>query len=264
MDRGVDKERTYQKKFLEYVRQIDPDSLHGSYLGGSTFFEEVPLYYDVMKMISQKDVFMPDYRADLVEVDSNLNFHLWEAKIIHADDLIRGKVIGQLIFYDFLVSTYGRQKIVEILLKKGLISEVADAILEKEQKMSFDTWNVLVCGGEGWEIAAGVNPIMYSYPAIGEQYIAKSQASLNIYHFYEIPTGYDLKHIFELSIFYPHNLHPFVYERYLQHEGRSQEDWEATLSEFITDELLEWNRGLMQQDAFLKVVGRNKAHEKLD
>jgi len=58
---------------------------------------EVPLSYEQDKKRFSKSFEMPDYSLDFLEFDRRGGLHIWEAKWIHDSDLIRGKVIGQLM-----------------------------------------------------------------------------------------------------------------------------------------------------------------------
>jgi hypothetical protein len=173
---------------------------------------ELPQFYSFESPSRVKNEYMPYSITDFIEIDSNGHFHLWEAKMIHSDELLKGKAIGQLIFYDFLFHTYPEKDLKKLLIENGFDEAIISH--KKFDDFHFKTWNILVCGGEGWELCAGINPIMWNYPTLPEQYFNESTPNLNLFHFYEVSKGFDLKNIWELSIDVPQNLHVEAFSKY--------------------------------------------------
>lgn len=249
-------EREFQSQFIRYARSMPQDNRHAIYLKESQFFDEVPLFYDQRKTISARDVLTPDYRADIVELDKHGSLHLWEAKVLHCDDLIRGKVVGQLVFYDWLFSSAASSTVVSALRKKGM-AEVDCRRLARRSHLKFKTWNILVCGGDGWELAAGHNPIMWTYPPLKEYYFQDDKPEINVYHFYACSTGYDLRHLFELSIFFPENMHGEAYSAFLQAERRTKAEWSAAIKAIQDNENLASSiQEMLDPPRFLNMLGR--------
>ena len=58
------------------------------------------------------------------------------------------------------------------LIKNGFDEEIITK--KKYEDFHFKTWNILVCGGEGWELCAGINPIMWNYPTLTVELIKKT------------------------------------------------------------------------------------------
>ncbi|AFZ60297.1 hypothetical protein H6G54_08020 [Anabaena cylindrica FACHB-243] len=218
-------EKFYQKQFLNFIKTVP----NNSYLYGSQFIEEVPLRYDTENSVARgEDIkFMPDYRADIIEIDSELNLHLWEAKLLHADDLLKGKIIGQLLFYDFLFSTNPISSNIDILRAKGIDETILNELAKKDS-LDFKTWNILICGGQGYEISAGVNPIIWTYVGGLERYLNEGFI-VDTWHFYETQEKYDLKNIWDLSIYKPELLHPDAYQAFLDSKNMTEEDWEGII-----------------------------------
>lgn len=202
----IKSESEYQKEFLKFVRKHH-------FFKGSDFAREVPLFYDVKKKKKEKDFFCPDCKVDFVELDKEDRFHLWEAKLLHKEDLIKGKVLGQLLFYDFYFSTYDEEDLTSILIKKGIPKERFSKM--KRKKYRPHSWNIVVCGGEGWEIAAGVNPIMWTYHGGLDHYLKKPN-HINVFHFFKTSKGFDLKSLWELSVLSPKHMNRESFEKYLQ------------------------------------------------
>jgi hypothetical protein len=210
-------EAYFQKEFLNFYK-------NHPFFKGSFMSREIPQFYSFDSPKRKKDYFMPFSVTDFIEIDADGNFHLWEAKLLHSDELIKGKAVGQLIFYDFLFSTYPETELKELLIKTGFDKEIINKF--SFENFNFKTWNILVCGGQGWEISAGVNPIMWNYPSLKESYFQENSPELNVFHFYEVNEGYDLKNIWELSILNPRDLHPDAMCRYLGIDSLPQDEEE--------------------------------------
>jgi hypothetical protein len=199
-------ESYFQKEFLKFYKSHP-------FFCDSIMSRELPLFYSFDSPTRVKNEYMPYSITDFIEIDSNRNFHLWEAKMIHSDELLKGKAIGQLLFYDFLFHTYPEKDLKKLLIENGFDEAIISS--KKFDDFHFKTWNILVCGGEGWELCAGINPIMWNYPTLPEVYFKESTPNINLFHFYEISTGFDLKNIWELSIDFPQNLHIEAFSKYL-------------------------------------------------
>ena len=187
-------ERSFQKKFIEYVR---PKNLE------SKFIQEFPLYFGAKtkKNKATRSCF-PQYNVEVLQIDKNLDFHLWELKNWNSargkEDLITGKVIGQIVFYDNHFMGNNKEEILNQLSAKGVQPEVLKNIEEKDQAelgFNFKTWNILVCGGEGWEIIDLKEPYLY----LSKRYFKDITPQINLYQFYQTPRkNWDVRHILQI------------------------------------------------------------------
>jgi predicted restriction endonuclease len=108
----------FQKEFLKFYK-------NHPFFCGSFMSRELPQFYSFESPGRVKNEYMPYSITDFIEIDSNGHFHLWEAKMIHSDELLKGKAIGQLLFYDFLFHTYPEKKLKELLImNETIIQEV--------------------------------------------------------------------------------------------------------------------------------------------
>ena len=89
----------FQKEFLKFYKSHP-------FLCDSFITRELPQFYSFDTPTRVKNEYMPYSITDFIEIDSSGHFHLWEAKMIHSDELLKCKSIGQLLFYDFLFHTY--------------------------------------------------------------------------------------------------------------------------------------------------------------
>jgi hypothetical protein len=200
-------ESYYQKEFLKFYKSHP-------FFCKSYISREIPQYYSFDSSKRVKDEYMPFSITDFIELDSSGNFHLWEAKMLHSDELLKGKAIGQLLFYDFLFHSYPEENLKQLLIESGFDEAIIST--KNYDDFHFKTWNILVCGGEGWELCAGINPIMWNYPTLPEQYFNDSVPKLNLFHFYEVSSGFDIKNVWELSIDNPQALHIEAFSKFLK------------------------------------------------
>jgi hypothetical protein len=250
-DKG-NKEREYQRLFLDFVEtSACPD-----YLADSLFMREVPLSYEQDKKRFSKSFEMPDYSLDFLEFDRRGGLHIWEAKWIHDSDLIRGKVIGQLMLYDYLFSTTKGSRIAHTLAKKGAPQEIVE-YLGASQNLSITTWNILVCGGKGWELAAGVNPIMWLYGYIQGSYLHPDR-QINLFHFTHINGRYVLKTIWELSLLYPHFWDTDVYLDFFAETGIDRSWWEHEMEGLRNKLAPSFEENLYSENFIPKMLNRDR------
>jgi hypothetical protein len=159
---------------------------------------------------------MPDTYADFIELDAKGNLHLWEAKLLWADDFQKGKVIGQLLFYDWLFRTDNSKT---WLTLKPCIHLESDVKLRLENaELRFHSWNVLVCGGQGWELAAGVNPNAWTYQTIKDDYFQSDSPPLAVYHLFHTKEGFAIRNLWQLSLKDTKHMHPDSIEAFLKEE----------------------------------------------
>jgi hypothetical protein len=218
-------ESYFQKEFLKFY-------ISHPFFCDSFMSRELPQFYSFDLPKREKDEYTPFSITDFIEIDSEGNFHLWEAKMIHSDELLKGKAIGQLLFYDFLFSTYPEKNLKKLLIENGFDEEIITK--KKYEDFHFKTWNILVCGGEGWELCAGINPIMWNYPTLPDNYFKDSTPNLNLFHFYEVSTGFDLKNIWELVIDIPQKLHIEAFSKYMDlGETPSEDDIDGYYLDFF-------------------------------
>jgi hypothetical protein len=195
-------ESEYQRKFIEVV---DTSYTQLPWLEGSLFFREVPLRYEIGKTKPEKDGFMPDTFADFIELDKKGRLHLWEAKLLWADDFQKGKVVGQLLFYDWLFQTDEQRTWLDVKPCVDVESTIRTRLQSTE--LRFHSWNVLDCGGKGWELAAGVNPHAWTYTAVNESYLRDEAPCLAVYHMFHTQVGFAIRNLWQLSINQPKHMH---------------------------------------------------------
>jgi hypothetical protein len=196
-------EAAYQKQFLKTVPLCTDRNPR---LLGSIFFPEVKLKYDIGKLKASKDFFMPDTSADFLELDAQGKFHLWEAKLLFDNDFLKAKVLGQMIFYDFLFTTDHQRTWLELSPFTSIDAKLKNRLREAELKLH--SWNILVCGGNGWELAAGVNPQAWLYQSVGEAYFHDNVPSIETYHLFHTKFDFDIWNLWQLSVLENGGLHP--------------------------------------------------------
>lgn len=236
-------ESEYHQIFLETLAS---NGEYTPFLSDSKFFHEIPIRYEIGKMKRAKDLFMPDMKMDFLELDAHGSFHLWEAKLLESDELIKGKVLGQCMFYDFLFRTDEKRTWTKLSPCKDEPQSTRE-ILESAP-LKFKSWNILVCGGEGWELAAGVNPNIWTYTTIMEDYFSEESPDVSVYHLFETRNGWCIQNLWHLSVLRPKRMHPDAYEAYLKAE--CEHPALGVITEDVKDD--------MPFDLFMKFIGRSQ------
>mgnify|MGYP000496966077 CR=1 FL=1 len=226
-------ENGWQKIFIEFLHRSRPTS---------TFVPKIRLPYSIGKYHKGKEFGMPDTEIDIVEFDANNQFHLWELKLLESPEVWNGKFLGQIMLYDYLFRTepwteiLGRfltkqckgdngikgnfQRITDYLVSCEAPANVTysgkdgDEIIDGAAIHSFKSWNLVVCGGCGYELAAGYNPVIWSYYALQDDYFKKDTPSLEIHHFYKIVDGYDMRSLPDISVLEKGSVHPDAWGKF--------------------------------------------------
>jgi hypothetical protein len=201
-------ESEYQNAFPDTVAQSVADL---PWLSGSLFFRGVPLRYEIGKTKSRKDLEMPDSITDFIELDAQNRFHLWEMKMLGCDEFQKGKVVGQMLFYDWLFKTDEQKTWQSLEPIKSQSDDIKSRLNAAE--LRFHSWNIAVCGGEGWELAAGINPHAWTYSIINDDYLQDSAPKISIYHLFDISTGLALRNLWQLSVNSVQQMHPESLEK---------------------------------------------------
>ncbi len=236
-------EDNFQDRFLEFI---------GTKKTTSTFVPKLPMRYSIGKYTKYKEFGMPDFEIDIIEIDENLNFHLWELKLLNNSEIWNGKVFGQMAVYDFLFTSepwtelFGRfvtkynsanHKIVGDIehINRAIMNLSTDEntvyaegsddeIIDSDAAAKFSSWNLLICGGKGYELAAGYNPMIWSLDIISETYLSDKTPELTIWQFYEIgQNNFELTKMTEQSIL---NSNPGLTNNSLKGFKEDHNDWQ--------------------------------------
>lgn len=258
----IKKETWYQERFFSLVQR---EALL-DYMEGSVFYREIPLSYS-MAASSRGGHFMPNASVDFVEVDALGHLHLWEAKRLHSYELTSGRVVGQMLFYDWLFRTYEKSILRDVLSDAGLAVD-SIAAFRDEADLCFDSWNVLVCGGFGYEIGVGINPVMWNYPTIHDDYFKDSVPPIAVYHFYHVNGDMRLRNIWDISLFRPMDMEYKALLAFLNSEDNTMyrfefKDDELILSSLSPDLPVKRADQKLSFELFLKFVGRLHMAEQL-
>ncbi|MFM7713193.1 MAG: hypothetical protein ACKO7A_10875 [Microcystis sp.] len=216
------KEDDFQAAFLELMASQYPDRV---------FAPHVQLKYEIGKYSKGKDFTMPDTIPDVIEFDEDKNFHLWELKLITSSEVWNGKFFGQMILYNFLFSTEPWNELVGRFAfsgqKPSFKGEVGKILIhlasygsgeiaeESDANANFKTWNLCICGGSGYELAAGYNPVAWSFWIIAEEYFKRTMPNFNIWHLFSTQDGFVLRQMTDLSVDEPETLHHQALSAYL-------------------------------------------------
>jgi hypothetical protein len=217
-------EQEFQNVFLSYLHTLRPTSV---------FITGLDFRYEIGKYHKGKTLGMPDTKFDIVEFDAQENFHLYELKLIESMEIWTGKFFGQIMLYDYLFSTepwnelFGRF-ITRINADKNSVrgewerltghlafdygqGEVAD---DNDTTAYFSSWNLVICGGKGYELAGGFNPVIYSFWTFPELYFKDSVPQFDIYHFYKDNDHFMLRLLDEIGLYQTNGLTEYAKEQF--------------------------------------------------
>jgi hypothetical protein len=217
-------ESEFQREFMKFVPTFRPTSV---------FAPHVELKYEVGKYGRGKAFGLPDTVPDVIEFDAYEQFHLWELKMIDAPELWSGKFFGQIMLYNFLFETESWSELLGRFAicadrKDDFVGDVGRVLThlvgygdgkseaqEGDPKARFSSWNLCVCGGDGYELAAGVNPVIWSYWVIADEYFVKSRVPpLRVWHFFETSIGYEIRDMSTMTVLEPGSLHPEAFKAF--------------------------------------------------
>jgi hypothetical protein len=214
-------ENQFQRVFLTKMASTYPERVYAPHLD---------LKYEIGKFRKGKSFGMPDTILDVVEFDEDKNFHLWELKLLNSPELWSGKFFGQMMLYNFLFSTEPWSELCGRFSFSGMKSEfrgdVGKILLhlasfgkgqvakKKDPHASFKSWNVCICGGDGYELAAGYNPVAWSFWIIAEQYFREIVPPLRIWHLFSAEGEFVLTEMKKLNVGKPRSLHPAALKAY--------------------------------------------------
>lgn len=204
------------------------------FIRGSRFFSEVPFDYHREKGMRSHET--PGASFDFIELDSAGKLHLWELKTLHAYELTSGRVLGQLMFYDWMFRSSNRSYQEMRLDKSGADLESIDRPEDPDQPLQFESWNILVCGGYGHEIAAGVNPIMWEHTVLSDKYFGNFAPEVATYHLYHDRSGDDegliIRNIWRLSVLNPSEMEPNALLSFLRSDKNDFYVWRFESEKF--------------------------------
>lgn len=176
------RETEFQAAFLSYLQSNFPDN---------ALFAGLELDFDQTTVSRRRDDVMPNVTLDVVTIDSENLFHMWELKLINSPELKTGKFFGQMILYDYLFNSSDKSYLEKQLLKSVVSAEASLRIppaLEnnsEDTQLTFSSWNLCVCGGQVGALDAGNNPIIWTYWVAADLYFKHEAASkIQIWHFF--------------------------------------------------------------------------------
>jgi hypothetical protein len=141
--------------------------------------------------------------CDLVEIDGRGRMHLWVFAHHRAAELLSGEVIGRM-FACTQVFCLAPMPVVRSRLEKAARRRRYDvgsdrfrAVLKKP-RVTFDSWNLVACGGRGCELAGEDSLVRRLYGPLST--LVEHIQDVNTWHFYQTATGFDLRSIWDFSL----------------------------------------------------------------
>jgi hypothetical protein len=103
----------------------------------------------------------------------------------------------------------------------------------------------LICGGCGWELAAGVNPHAWTYISLNETYFKEDAVPIAVYHLFHTSTGFAVRNLWQLSLKDRTDMHPDSLKAFVEDGG--------DLSAYKRKKSM----GKMPKELMLKFIGRS-------
>lgn len=141
--------------------------------------------------------------GDLVEIDFAGRPHLWLFASVFSPDVVTGGAIGRMFAYSRVFAAMERRDLatrVEAAAAKRRVDAGHPAIrrMLARQRPEFESWNVVVCGGRGCELAGrDDNPLFRLYAPLSE--MIEGIPDVNTWHFYQTSTGFDLRSLWDVA-----------------------------------------------------------------
>jgi hypothetical protein len=141
--------------------------------------------------------------ADLVELDGDGRFHLWTFASIYSPDLASGEPIGRLFAFDRVFRAADRavvsQRITEAARRRRY--DTGCPWLQRRLarlRAEFASWNLVVCGGRGCELAGTDDNLLFQLYAPLSDMVGAIR-DVNTWHFYQTDTGFDLRSLWDVA-----------------------------------------------------------------
>lgn len=185
-------ERWFLDNFLTIARDLYPESV---FLDGLTLPCAMPGDYDGPVRLS----------GDLVEIDFAGRPHLWLFASVFSPEVVAGAAIGRLFAYDRVFRATDRRDLaarIEAAARRRRYDADHPAFGRVLARMrpEFESWNLVVCGGRGCELAGrDDNPMYRLYAPLSE--MIEAIRDVNTWHFYQTSTGFDLRSLWDLAAF---------------------------------------------------------------
>ncbi len=145
-----------------------------------------------------------DLHCDLIEIDGKGRLHLWLFIPVRAPELITGDVIGRL-FACTQVFRMTEPAVLASRLARAARRRRYDTRSERfraalrRARATFDSWNLVACGGKGCELAGHDDNLLFQLYASLSSVIGHVR-DVNTWHFYQTATGFDLRCLWDLAV----------------------------------------------------------------
>lgn len=141
--------------------------------------------------------------ADLLEIDAFGRAHLWMFASVFSPEAVSGGAIGRLFAYDraFRMAAPGvvRGRVEAAARRRRYDTDHPQFRHAMDRlRPAFDSWNLVVCGGRGCELAGRDDNLMFRLYAPLSDMIGDIR-DINTWHFYQTSTGFDLRNLWDMA-----------------------------------------------------------------
>lgn len=141
------------------------------------------------------------FTADMVEIDCAGRAHLWLFASLYSPEAMTGALIGR---------AFACSQVLAMADKAALRGRVERAARRRRYDVStshfahtmerlrrrFETWNLVVCGGKGCELAGRDDNLLHRLYAPLSETVGRD---VNTWQFYQTSTGFDLRSLWDVA-----------------------------------------------------------------
>ncbi|MGE5546921.1 MAG: hypothetical protein ACM33T_08490 [Solirubrobacterales bacterium] len=143
------------------------------------------------------------HNGDLIEIDPAGRLHLWLFAPLRSAEIAGGGIIGRLFAYTQAFRTPPSDILrtrIEAAARRRGYDTGAPALRRALTRLrrDFSSWNVVICGGRGCELAGrDDNPLFRLYAPLSD--MIGAIPDVNTWHFYGTRTGFDLRSLWDVA-----------------------------------------------------------------
>lgn len=138
--------------------------------------------------------------GDLVEIDCAGRMHLWLFASVYSPEFVTGSVIGRLFACAHAARLAPPQILRSRLEAAARRPNSGPGSLPPRLRPAFESWNLVVTGGAGCELAGrDDNPLHRLYAPLSAA--IGTVGDINVWQFYQTSTGLDLRSLWDVAAY---------------------------------------------------------------
>lgn len=138
--------------------------------------------------------------GDLVEIDASGRMHLWLFSSVYSHEFVTGSIIGRLFACAHAARLAPPQVLRSRVEAAARRPNSGPGALPPRLRPAFESWNLVVTGGSGCELAGREdNPLHRLYAPLSSA--IGTVGDVNVWQYYQTSTGLDLRSLWDLAAF---------------------------------------------------------------